>query len=168
MDNLNNRETNSHVFFYTNYLSNFHICKIVDPATGILFKSSEQMFMYYKCKYHGDKEAMERCTQETNPKNVKAIGREIKNFTETWNTSGAAYRAMLYVNILKYSQNEQIKLSLLGTGNKTLVEAAGTNDYIWGCGFRANDEKINFETNWTGTNLLGKVLMEVRTILRQN
>lgn len=56
--------------------------------------------------------------------------------------------------IAKFPQNEDIKEILLQTGNEKIIEAT-TDDYYWGCG-----------TDGTGKNMLGKILMEVRQLLR--
>jgi len=55
----------------------------------------------------------------------------------------------------KFEQNADIQEVLLGTGDREIVEDT-THDYYWGCG-----------TDGTGKNMLGKILMEVRTILRE-
>jgi N-glycosidase YbiA len=54
----------------------------------------------------------------------------------------------------KFETHAGIRDLLLATGDEELVEKT-TSDYYWGCG-----------TDGTGTNMLGKILMEVRDILR--
>lgn len=54
----------------------------------------------------------------------------------------------------KFSQHADIRATLLGTGDETLIENA-PKDYYWGCGAEG-----------TGRNMLGKVLMEARAELR--
>ena len=73
--------------------------------------------------------------------------------------------AHIYVNYLKFSQNEIFKQKLLETGNRILVEASPV-DKIWGVGLDENDENILDESKWKGQNLLGKALMEVRKMLK--
>ncbi len=51
------------------------------------------------------------------------------------------------------------------TDTKTLVEASPV-DIIWGVGIHEKDDAILDESNWKGQNLLGKVLMKVRTELQ--
>ena len=51
----------------------------------------------------------------------------------------------------KFEQHPDIRAVLLGTGDEELVENA-PNDYYWGCG-----------ADGTGKNMLGRVLMEVRS-----
>ena len=66
----------------------------------------------------------------------------------------------------KFSQNEEMKQKLLETGDAYLVECAGS-DKVWACGIRLDDERRFDATNWTGDNILGFVLMEVRAVLRE-
>jgi ribA/ribD-fused uncharacterized protein len=61
----------------------------------------------------------------------------------------------------KFTQNEELKQKLLDTGDAYLVECAGS-DKNWACGVRLNDEGRFDAENWTGGNILGFALMEVR------
>ena len=54
----------------------------------------------------------------------------------------------------KFESNTDARNMLLSTGNEDLIEKT-TKDYYWGCG-----------EDGTGKNMLGKILMETRKILR--
>lgn len=54
----------------------------------------------------------------------------------------------------KFKANNDAKKILLSTGDEEIIEKT-TKDYYWGCG-----------ENGTGKNMLGKILMETRDILR--
>lgn len=54
----------------------------------------------------------------------------------------------------KFQTHKDIKAILLSTGTEELIEKT-SNDYYWGCG-KSGD----------GKNMLGKILMETREILR--
>ena len=54
----------------------------------------------------------------------------------------------------KFKANSDAKKILLSTGNEDIIEKT-TKDYYWGCG-----------EDGTGKNMLGKILMETRKILR--
>jgi ribA/ribD-fused uncharacterized protein len=56
----------------------------------------------------------------------------------------------------KFETHADIRAVLLGTGDEELVENA-PGDYYWGCG-----------ADGSGRNMLGRILMEVRTALRGN
>ncbi len=68
---------------------------------------------------------------------------------------------MLNANLLKFSQNKQLMIELLRTGNKIIVEAS-SSDKIWGIGLSEKKAKEIDPDEWPGQNLLGKVLVEVR------
>ncbi len=67
----------------------------------------------------------------------------------------------------KFSQNKDLKIFLLSTGNKVLVEAS-PYDKVWGVGLTKQDENITDPNNWLGINLLGFALMTVRDMLRHS
>ncbi len=53
----------------------------------------------------------------------------------------------------KFSQNNEIRDILIGTFPDNIIEKT-SNDYYWGCG-----------KDFSGKNMLGKILMEVRSTL---
>jgi ribA/ribD-fused uncharacterized protein len=55
----------------------------------------------------------------------------------------------------KFETHPAIRTVLLSTGDEELIEAT-SGDYYWGCG-----------TNGTGKNMLGRILVEIRTLLRE-
>ena len=55
----------------------------------------------------------------------------------------------------KFETHADLRATLLGTGDEEIVENA-PGDYYWGCG-----------ADGSGKNRLGKILMEVRAILRE-
>ncbi len=69
-------------------------------------------------------------------------------------------------NMLKFSQNEELKNFLLSTNNKILAEAS-PYDKIWGIGIGQDDKDAYNIDKWKGENLLGKALMKVREELRK-
>jgi ribA/ribD-fused uncharacterized protein len=131
--------------------SNFHPCEFI--WRGVKFNCSEQAFMYAKATFFGDDEIAEKIMCESDPRKIKKLGRQIKNFDDnTWGQ--VRYEYMLAINKEKYFQNQDLKNRLLSTNNAVIVEDS-PYDYIWGIG-----------KNGTGQNLLGKVLMETRDWLR--
>jgi ribA/ribD-fused uncharacterized protein len=57
--------------------------------------------------------------------------------------------------LTKFLSHLDIQTVLLATGDRLIVENSPT-DYYWGCGL-----------DRTGQNQLGKILMQVRTAIRQ-
>lgn len=161
-----NIRTHTHFYFYTNYLSNWNICKFVDPSSQLSFDNTEQAFMWYKADFFKDLETRKLLEAQMHPKDAKALGRIVKNYDDiAW--SIVRYGFMVYVNYLKYSQNADLRQNLIDTNNLVLVEAS-TVDCVWGVGLAASDFLITDEKNWKGQNLLGKALMDVRQILRKS
>ena len=64
-------------------------------------------------------------------------------------------------NYAKFTQNEELRLFLIGTKDRVLVEAS-PYDKIWGIGMSVDNENIENPLTWKGLNLLGFALMEVR------
>ena len=97
-------------------------------------------------------------------KEVKALGRKIKNWDEKkWNDE--KFNIVVQGNLLKFSQDEELKEYLLSTGDKILVEAS-PYDPNWGIGLDSHAPNVDNPNTWKGDNLLGYALMEVRDKLR--
>ena len=64
----------------------------------------------------------------------------------------------------EFGRNESLKVVLLGTGDRILVEAS-PYDKIWGIGLAESNPKCKDPAQWKGLNLLGFALMEVRARL---
>lgn len=145
--------------------SNFYPSPFRDE-NGVLYNCNEQYFMIQKLKkFDPDNKLLyDRIMQEKNPKNIKELGRQVKNYYEvTWNKLRYAY--MFKGLMFKFSQNPKLRQLLLDTGDQPLAEAS-PYDRIWGIGMSAAEAKNLEPSQWKGQNLLGKALMEIRTQLR--
>ena len=159
-------ENETHIFFLKNYLSNFHKCPtLIDPITFHKFLTTEHLFMFLKAEYFKDYAISDKILLAPTPQAAKELGRQVSNFdNDAWNL--VRYEEMLFANLLKFTQNTEMKNKLIATGDKILVEC-NPKDPVWGIGLSENDPLILDETNWKGLNLLGKVLMEVRAKIRE-
>ena len=164
------RVTDKHVYFWGEFLSNWYPARFTEAREGktLEFFNSEQYFMYEKAKAFGDEEiAMRILFEGKDPKQAKTLGRKVKGYNdEVWNKM--RYKVMLRANLLKYLQNKDIEKLLLNEEfeGKNFCEASPV-DQVWGVGLAENDPLIDDESNWRGQNLLGKVLDEVRDILKK-
>ena len=157
------RTTDTHIFFWGGELSNWYPC--IFMVEDKRFNNSEQAFMWLKAKFFKDEEIATAILAETNPRYAKALGRKVKGFqAEPWMVNG--YLFMIEANHAKFTQNEDLKEILLSTGDKTLVEAS-PYDKIWGIGLHWENDDVLDETKWQGMNLLGRALMEVRNVIKQ-
>jgi ribA/ribD-fused uncharacterized protein len=125
-----------------------------------VFLTAEHYMMSKKSQLFGDNETFERILKKTSPKDVKDLGRQVKNFDAAiWDEH--KYQIVKDGNFLKFSQNEQLKQFLLQTNFKVIVEASPV-DKIWGIGLSEDAVDAKDPKNWKGQNLLGFALMEVR------
>lgn len=125
----------------------------------------EQFMMANKAKLFGDEEIREQIMQCSDPKQIMALGRKVRNFDETvWNE--VKYPIVLNGNYLKFTQNPELRDFLLSTGDSVIVEAS-PYDGIWGIKMGQTNENVLNPLKWRGENLLGFALMEVRDEIRR-
>jgi len=132
---------------------------------GIVYKTAEHYMMAGKARLFNDAEMMVEIIETKTPNQAKSLGRKVKNFNpQLWDEH--KYGIVRKGNLLKFSQNENIKKFLLSTGKKILVEAS-PYDKIWGIGMLETDQRAENPLLWNGENLLGFALMEVRDELER-
>lgn len=135
------------------YLSEFSVL-------GKSFSSMEQYMMYKKAECFCDTEISKKILTTDNVAQIKKLGREVHNYDDhVWN---GVRQIIVYEGLLaKFQQNENLKKSLLATGNSVLAECA-VRDLIWGIGLSMTDPNRFDLKKWKGRNLLGYSLMMVR------
>lgn len=127
---------------------------------NIVFTSAEQYMMYAKAMTFVDIDTARAIMKETNPRKIKALGRQVNRFIEnTW--LFYRYRIVYLANKFKFTQNDDLKEALLATRGTTIVEAS-PYDNIWGIGLKEDDPKAQQRSTWKGKNLLGEILTELR------
>ena len=120
--------------------------------------------MSEKAKLFKDEEIYQLIMKESVQDKIKKLGRQIKNFNnEEWDKNKE--KIVVNGNILKFSQNEDLKNYLIETGDKILVEASKF-DHIWGIGLEESNPDAKYPSRWKGQNLLGFSLMLVRDIIK--
>ena len=124
------------------------------------YTCTEQYMMASKARVFSDEETEEAIMEASDPKQMKALGRKVRNFdAETWDR--VKYSIVLAGNYYKFTQNQKMMDILLATGDKVLVEASPL-DTIWGIGYSKSNPAASDAASWRGLNLLGFALMEVR------
>ena len=119
--------------------------------------------MYQKAVLFGDDLIAQKMLQTPFPGPVKDLGRKVQNFDEeVWDHEKVGIVRL--GNILKFSQSGELEDILLATGTTVLVEAS-PYDRVWGIGMSEKSRHASDPSRWKGENLLGYVLMDVRTIL---
>lgn len=152
--------TQNFVFFYGNTSCFSNFLETAFLVNGIAFCCGEQFIMYSKAMLFKDYEIADKIMLESSPQKMKALGRKVKDYDDgVWASSG---ERLTYIGLLaKFQQNEKLKLELLDTGNRELVEAS-PRDRVWGIGMGVTNKDIEDKTKWKGRNILGKILMRVR------
>lgn len=133
---------------------------------GVTYLTAEHFMMAKKADLFGDTEVLEKVLNAKNPGEAKKVGRTVKGFNEEkWLQH--RFDIVVEANMLKFSQNPELKEYLLNTGNRVLVEASQV-DKIWGIGLASDDSKAQNPNQWKGLNLLGFALMKVRNNQKHN
>lgn len=120
--------------------------------------------MYRKAEVFGDHAAADRVLSVGDPRQAKAIGRQVQNF-DAGNWDEFRWEIVVAGNVAKFSQNQGLGEFLLRTGDAILVEASPV-DAIWGIGMDKASAMNTHPRDWRGENLLGFALMETRDRLR--
>ena len=129
------------------FLSNFYDAQVL--YEGILYPSSEHAFMAAKTT---DPERRKYIAGLPSPSAAKRAGRML-TLRPDWEK--LKYQVMLDVLTDKFNRNPHLREQLLETGEQELVEGNTWGDTVWGV------------CDGVGQNLLGKLLMLVRTNLRK-
>lgn len=157
------KTTDKFIYFWGGIYSQWAVAPMT--IDGIEYNTCEQYMMHQKALLFGDTETAEEIMKADHPKDQKALGRLVKNFSESiWKRHcfSIVYRA----NMAKFTQNEDFKKFMMETGTRTFVEAS-PDDVIWGIGLHEGAAGIEDVTNWQGTNLLGFALTMVRNKLAE-
>ena len=158
--NVSSKKSESHIGFFgeLNPLSNFHAAPFI--IEGIKFHSSEQWIQFQKAKLFQEETTSCKILESVTPHECKLLSKEISNFDPSYWSERASSLCEIGINA-KFTQNPSLMKLLVSTGNKTLVECA--YDRLWGNGVPLHDEHCLNEDNWTGDNLLGNILMQIRS-----
>lgn len=127
------------------------------------FATAEHYMMWRKAILFDDQRTAAKILAARHPKQAKDLGRQVRNFDQaTWE----AQRTGIVTdgNTLKFSQHDDMRAFLLGTGDHVPVEASPL-DRIWGIGLREDDPRAADPAQWQGLNLLGFALSDVRDVI---
>ena len=133
---------------------------------GKHFFNSEQFMMYHKVMMFRKLDLADQIMDTKDPAKCKKIaGQHFPEFDSVlWEKT---CKAIVKRGVkAKFAQNEDILETLLATGNALLAECS-PYDRKWGIGIDIKDPDRLKIAMWKGSNLLGRILMEVREELRQ-
>ena len=132
---------------------------------SITFPTVEHYFQWSKAKQFGDGASADKILKTPSPKAVKAIGKRVTGFDkDEWDkTKDGLMRVAVKA---KFVQHPDLKTKLLETGTRQVGEASARDKY-WGIGTSADTSKASDPAKWPGKNVLGKMMMELRTELKE-
>jgi len=120
--------------------------------------------MYFKATTFGDAESGREILATNSPREQKAIGRKVKNFDSAkWDA--VCVQIVTDILVHKFNSDDKLKVILLDTNNKHIVEASPF-DTIWGIGMGVDNPDVLYQSLWNGKNYLGICLMNAREIIR--
>lgn len=130
---------------------------------NIHYSSMEQYIMYQKCILFGDQNTAPKVLLTDDPSEQQKLGKLCSGYINSiW--AGARQAIAMRGLLAKFSQSCDMREQLINTNDAYLVECAHS-DKIWACGIRLNESERFDATKWTGQNILGFALMEVRRML---
>jgi ribA/ribD-fused uncharacterized protein len=139
------------------WLSSFNV-------EGHTYLTAEHWMMASKAKLFGDDAIISKILEAPTPAEAKKLGRKVKNFdAELWEQH--KFQIVVEGNFHKFTQHPALKIFLLNTAEKVLVEASPV-DAVWGIGMAEDNPEVHHPASWRGENLLGYALMEVRDQLK--
>lgn len=140
------------------FLSNWYPSRFV--VSGTEYSSMEQYMMHQKAICFQDTDVASQIMATDDVAEIKQLGRIVVGYDDNvWN---GIRQIVVYEGLLaKFSQNEELKSMLKGTGKSILAECA-VKDRIWGIGLSMSDPNRLDRSKWQGKNLLGYTLMIVR------
>lgn len=127
------------------FLSNFHPAIVF--LDGRMYPTVENAFQAAKCLHEEDRAQFATLT----PGQAKRLGRKVE-MRPDWN--GARLGVMHDLVLQKFRNHAELQEKLLATGDADIIEGNQWHDTFWGV------------CNGIGQNNLGKILMNVRGILR--
>ncbi len=152
------------LLFMKGHFSQFHPSRFT--LGGHDYICAEQYMHEQKARLFGDVAMAERILKSASPHEHKLMGGRVSGFVQdVWD----AHRIAIVTagTRAKFGQNAGLRRRLLDTGDAILAEA-NPKDYIWGIGLSEDDPAAQDPANWQGENLLGQILMAVRSELAAN
>jgi len=130
----------------TRWLSNFEEAKVM--LDGTMYPTVEHAYQAAKTINMAERAAIKACKT---PAEAKKMGMTV-TLREDW--EDIKLGVMMKLNLMKFKLHPELKAKLLATGDAHLEEGNHWGDTFWGT------------VDGVGKNHLGKILMEVRRMLK--
>jgi len=154
------------VYFFSknpenSFLSNFYDAPF--KMDGTEYKTAEHAYQAQKAATF-DKPMVEKIVKAKSAQSAKSFGKKVANYNEeVW--SAKQEEVMREILKAKFTQNDAIRKLLIDTEDKMIANADPRDSY-WGIGTSSGTTIAKDPTKWKGKNMMGKILMELRTELR--
>ena len=159
------REGNVTIFYSRNSIfSNFYTRTPI-TIDNKQFNTTEQFYQHAKAQFFGDDVTASEILKETDPLKQYQLGQKVAGYEEgkqRWLPSGK--QALLKANIAKYEQHKAAKQALLATGDDVIGEASVNR--TWGIGLSIRQKEAIDKSKWSGQNIMGEILMNVRELIK--
>ncbi|HDZ27840.1 MAG TPA: NADAR family protein [Candidatus Aminicenantes bacterium] len=129
------------------WLSNFWPVKV--ELEGIIYPTVEHAYQASKTWDALEREGIRRCST---PGKAKRLGRSVSLSPDWMEVKLVVMKALV---LYKFGNDRSLKAKLLATGETDLIEGNPWGDTFWGV------------CDGVGENHLGRILMEVRNLLRR-
>lgn len=156
-------QENANIAFrgYRNPLSNMWPCNM--PYKGMQFRTLEHAYQWQKATSLNNTDAADMILNARHGGIAKGIADHMLpvDAAKKWSESQEAMKVMTELLEIKYHHNIDFMYNLQSTGETVLAEA--TSDQYWASGI--TDPRVAAITSpeyWSGTNHLGKLLMDLR------
>jgi hypothetical protein len=104
--------------------------------------------------------------RESDPKYIKDLGRKVQNYDDAlW--AANRYNVVRNGVTAKVCQCDEIRQALLQFPYDSIFAECAVRDKIWGIGLSMTDPKRFDQSEWRGSNLLGKIWTDLRHDLQQ-
>lgn len=163
MSNNNLNENIRIIPFNGGKLSQWCHCRFKD-INGVEYKSAEQYMMAMKAILFNDVEIYERIRATSNSKEIKKLGRMVRNFDDNiW--LRFCNIIVFFANYYKFTQDETCKKHLLSYPINSIFAECNPYDARWGIGLSINNPDCTDCSKWRGENRLGNIITLVRDII---
>ena len=143
---LSELKTDSVIFFYDSYLSNFF--RVNFMINGINYLSVEQYYQYQKAKLVNNEEIASKILTSVYPKEQHQLGKLLKTEGTQWNLK-LKKQIMETAVFAKFDKNADLKSDLLSTGNKMIAEC-NPHVQMWSCGLSLQTAQASDVSKWKG------------------
>ena len=138
------------------------------PWKGQVYQSAKQAVYAELAKAFQDQVSLEKIMSAESADDIQYsvadVPGEVETNTVKWNAT--MKRLVTDINLLKFTQYPELALRLLQT-QEAKLGAYLPDDTLLGIGISIDSVQSQNPVNWTGQNLLGEALMDIRRHLRE-